>query len=264
MYWGRIIGTVAGAFARSPWIMLFGFFAGYQVDNFLSGYFKFNDGMSESSQRLPATFVRTLFQLMGYLAKCDGRVSEAEIRAARAMMHRLGLGPLQVRQSIAWFAEGKSPGFSVNDALGQLRADGARRAEQRGLFLRLLLEVSLSKGKIEKVERDQLWRISHDLGIGRVEFAQLEAMLRAQRGFRDSPQGGDDRRKVRAAYSTLGVQEQATNAEIKKAYRRLMNRNHPDKLVGRSADAATVAVAEQRTREVRRAYDLLKARRSIR
>ncbi len=264
VYWGRIIGTIVGGFARSPWMMLIGFIAGYQLDNFLVAYMKFGAGAAKSAQGLPMTFVRPLFQVMGYLAKCDGRVSEAEIRAARAMMHRLGLGPLQVRQSISWFAEGKAPTFSVDEAMQRLTRDGARRAEQRGLFLRLLLEVSLSKGKVEKIERDQLWRISHDLGIGRVDFAQLEAMLRAQRGFRDSPQGSDDRQRVRAAYETLGVPEQATNAEIKKAYKRLMNRNHPDKLVGSSADAATIAVAEQRTREVRRAYDLLKTRRSIR
>ena len=264
VYWGRIIGTVAGLYARNPWLVLLGYIVGHQFDKGFSARFGIGTGGSERAQRLPTTFVRALFQSMGHLAKSDGRVSEAEIRAARAMMHRLGLGPLQVRQSIVWFAEGKSAGFSIGDTLQRLRRDGASRADQRGLFLRLLLEVSLSKGKIQKGERDELWKISNDLGIGRVDFAQLEAMLRAQRGFRDSPQGGEDRQKVRSAYESLGVTEQATNPEIKKAYRRLMNRNHPDKLSGSTADAATIAAAEQRTREIRRAYDLLKARRSIR
>ena len=52
--------------------------------------------------------------------------------------------------------------------------------------------------------------------------------------------------------------------DIKKAYRRLMNRNHPDKIAGSNPDAEAVALAEQRTREVRGAYEMLKARRSIR
>ncbi len=43
-----------------------------------------------------------------------------------------------------------------------------------------------------------------------------------------------------------------------------MNKSHPDKLAGADHDAAAIAEAERRTREVRRAYELLKTRRSIR
>jgi DnaJ-domain-containing protein 1 len=43
-----------------------------------------------------------------------------------------------------------------------------------------------------------------------------------------------------------------------------MNRNHPDKLASENPDAAAIAEAERRTREVRSAYEMLKSRRSIR
>ena len=69
---------------------------------------------------------------------------------------------------------------------------------------------------------------------------------------------------VREAYQTLGVGPDSSNDDIKKAYRRLMNRNHPDKIAGENPDAAVLAEAERRTREVRGAYEMLKARRSIR
>ena len=67
-----------------------------------------------------------------------------------------------------------------------------------------------------------------------------------------------------AAYKSLGVEHDASNDEIKKSYRRLMNRNHPDKIASSNPDAAVLAEAERRTREVRVAYELLKARRAIR
>ena len=89
-------------------------------------------------------------------------------------------------------------------------------------------------------------------------------MLRAQRGFRQSPQGDADAAKVRGAYTTLGVDQAATNADIKKAYRRLMSKHHPDKLSGSNPDATMVDEAERQTREVRAAYELLKTRRAIR
>jgi DnaJ like chaperone protein len=89
-------------------------------------------------------------------------------------------------------------------------------------------------------------------------------MIRAQKGFRHSPEGNADARRVRNAYRTLGVDESTTNDEIKKAYRRLMSKNHPDKIASRKPDASDMADAERRTREIRGAYEMLKARRSIR
>jgi len=97
-----------------------------------------------------------------------------------------------------------------------------------------------------------------------VELAQLEAMLRAQRGFRRSAAGSADTKRVDAAYVTLGVDKAATNAEVKTAYRRLINKSHPDKLAAGNPDAVLLAEAQRRTREVRGAYELLKTRRNIR
>ena len=88
--------------------------------------------------------------------------------------------------------------------------------------------------------------------------------MRAQRGFRHSPQGNADAERLTRAYATLGVSQSASNDEIKTAYRRLINRNHPDKLSGSDPDAADIAVAEKRTRDIRGAYEMLKARRAIR
>ena len=86
----------------------------------------------------------------------------------------------------------------------------------------------------------------------------------AQRGFRRSPQGSADAERVLGAYRALGIKESSNNAEIKQAYRRLMNKNHPDKLASKNPDAAAIAEAERKTREIRSAYEMLKARRSIR
>jgi DnaJ like chaperone protein len=218
----------------------------------------------ESVGRVSDEFVRALFGCMGHLAKTDGRVTEDEIRAARLIMHRLGLSPAQVRRAIGWFDDGKRPGFPLVQTVREVRRVSGRSASKRVLFLRLLLEVVLAKPHLRKRERAMLWTICTELDIGRVELAQLEAMIRAQKGFKRSPAGDADAARVRGAYETLGVDSDASNDEIKKAYRRLMNRNHPDKIAGSNPEAAVVAEAERRTREVRSAYEMLKARRSIR
>ncbi|MFQ6004527.1 MAG: co-chaperone DjlA [Woeseia sp.] len=256
-WWGKIIGTMAGLATGRPWLALLGFVLGHQFDRGFAQRFAQID-------KLPDSFVRPLFQTMGHLAKADGRVTEAEIRAARACMHRLGLGPAEIRQAIGWFDDGKRQDFPLVATIGYLRRESARRVEARGLILRLLMEVSLSKDGLHERERALYWTICTELDIGRVELAQVEAMIRAQRGFRRSAAGGADARRVSGAYRALGVSESSTNAEIKKAYRRLMNKNHPDKLASGNPDADAIAEAERKTREIRSAYEMLKARRSIR
>ena len=218
----------------------------------------------ENLAKVSDEFVRALFGSMGHLAKSDGRVSEDEIRAARLIMHRLGLNPAGVRRAIGWFDDGKRPGFPLVQTVREVRRVSARSAGKRTLFLRLLLEVVLAKPSLHREERAMIWTVCSELDIGRVELAQLEAMIRAQKGFKRSPAGDADAARVRNAYATLGVDPEASNDEIKKAYRRLMNRSHPDKIAARNPDAEVVAEAERRTREVRSAYEMLKARRSIR
>lgn len=214
--------------------------------------------------RVSDEFVRALFGCMGHLSKSDGRVTEDEIRAARLIMHRLGLSPAQVRRAIGWFDDGKRDGFPLAQTVREVRRVGARGASKRVLFLRLLLEVVLAKPRLGKPERAMIWTICTELDIGRVELAQLEAMIRAQKGFKRSPAGDADAARVRRAYETLGVKPEASNEDIKRAYRRLMNRNHPDKIAGSNPGPGAIAEAERRTREVRGAYEMLKARRSIR
>lgn len=265
-YWGKVLGAVAGLATGRPWMVLLGVILGHQFDRgFAARFARFgDDSTSGKLEQLSAQFVQTLFQSMGHLAKVDGRVTEDEIRAARALMHRLGLGPVGIRQAIAWFEAGKNTDYALKSMLRQLRADSARKAETRMLFVRLLMEVALSKPTLQQKERAVIWSICTELDIGRVELVQLEAMLRAQRGFKRSAVGSADMQRVDAAYQTLGVEKAATNAEIKTAYRRLMNKNHPDKIAASNPDQAALNEAERRTREVRGAYEMLKARRSIR
>jgi DnaJ like chaperone protein len=262
LYWGKVIGTLLGAATLKPGVALLGLVLGHQFDRgFSSRYRSFSDadvsGVSDE-------FADALFKCMGHLAKVDGRVTEDEIRAARSVMHRLDLGPGAVRRAIANFEEGKQPGFAIEATVRKARRTALKRADTRLMFVRLLLEVGLSKSSVRSAERALIWKICTELDIGRVDLAQLEAMLRAQRGFRQSPAGNADRGRVSAAYTTLGVKPDATNDEVKTAYRRQMNRNHPDKIAASDPDAAELAAAEKRTREVRAAYELLKTRRSIR
>ena len=127
MYWGKIIGTLAGIATLKPWFVILGLFLGHQVDRYFVARLRSFELNSSFVARLPEEYLRPLFQTMGHLAKTDGRVSQAEIRAARTIMHRLGLGPAKVRNAINWFEDGKRTSFPLLQTVRHLRRVAARR-----------------------------------------------------------------------------------------------------------------------------------------
>ena len=99
-------------------------------------------------------------------------------------------------------------------------------------------------------------RVARGLGLSEADVERIEAMLRGSTGA-----AGAATARIDDAYATLGVEPEASDAEVKKAYRRLMSRHHPDKLASRGMPESMRPVAEERTREIRRAYDAIKKHR---
>ncbi len=62
----------------------------------------------------------------------------------------------------------------------------------------------------------------------------------------------------------LEVSPQATDAEVKRAYRRQMSQNHPDKLVSRGLPESMMEMAKQKTQTIQRAYERIRVARGMR
>jgi len=258
MNWGgKIAGAALGLVAGGPLGILVGALIGHQFDRGWRGIR--TQSFEGLDARVQSQLFAASFQLMGYLAKADGRISEAEIRAARAVMHEMRLEPARIRQAINHFTAGKQPGFVLAPVLAQLsELIGREPALCRG-FVELQLRVLRRSGSIAGAQRGVLWQVASALGLSRVELAQLEAAVWAGAGQRTGTAA-----EISAAYALLGVPAEASDQELKVAYRRLMNRHHPDKLAGRGESASLTDAAKDKTREVRAAYEALCRHRGLR
>jgi DnaJ like chaperone protein len=227
---------------------------GHQFDQGLG------DAVPGSAPRAQQDFFAVTFEVMGHIAKVDGRVSEEEIQIARRIMHAMRLGPDQVRQAIRHFTTGKRSDYALNQRLSDLASRIGHRPELARAFVEIQVQAAIGAGSIAESKRELLWRIARQFGINRVELAQIEAMLRArQQGPSSSTRALDSG----AAYKTLGVEPTASDKEIKTAYRRMMNLHHPDKLVSKGLPESMRASAEERTQQILAAYESIKAERGF-
>jgi DnaJ like chaperone protein len=252
-WYGKAIGAAIGMLF-GPIGGILGAVLGHQYDQAIGTQ---RSGASTATQNL---FFEVAFEVMGHLAKVDGRVTEEEIRVARRIMHAMRLTPEQVRIAIDRFTAGKALQYPLDERLTELRTRIGRRHDLSRAFVEIQLQAAIGGGEIDNAKRQRLWEVARTFGIGRVELAQIEALIRAQGRQTTRAPGPTD---LDAAYRVLGLEAAASDKEIKTAYRRLMNQHHPDKLVSRGLPASMVTIAEQKTREIRAAYEHIKAQRGF-
>jgi len=268
MNWlGKVGGGVLGFLAGGPIGLVIGGLLGHQFDRGLASQRPLRRRRRpQLDPHRESGFFESLFLVMGHLAKADGRVSEEEIAAARQIMRQLKLQGERLRTAQSLFNRGKRPDFALAAQLSSLRQACAGEPPLARAFVQLQLDFLLAKGHLHRRQRELLAGVAAALAIGRLEFTQMEAVARAQRRFgqRGAAAGQAGAGNLARAFRTLGLEPSASDSEVRQAYRRLINRYHPDKQQARGGSVHELSQAEQRTREIRKAWELIREQRGIR
>jgi DnaJ like chaperone protein len=247
------IGALIGYFAFGWFGALAGFFIGQSFGrglqrSLLQGYQQ-HAGGSE-------VFFETAFLLLGHLAKADGRVSEAEIGQAEALMTKMSMSGDRRKQAITDFQLGSSAEFDLRQCLQSFAAAARFRPDLKRNLLVFLVEMAMADGELHAAEERVLRAVATHLHIDMRSFEQMMAMLKAQHSFAGGYQhAGVD--ALAEAYQALGVSEQASDKEIKRAYRKLMSQYHPDKMIAKGVPEDMLAMATEKTQEIQAAYDCI-------
>jgi DnaJ like chaperone protein len=254
-WWGKIIGAFLGLLRGGLSGALLGALLGHMVDRLIAGL---RGGMGTRQ-----VFFRALFSALGHLNKADGRVTEAEIQAAENLMQRLQLTPGERQFAIRSFEQGKQTDYQLEQALREFFQHTMLRHDLRQMFVEILLDGAAADGTVSNAEQAVLARVCQALHI---PADMLAAMLNARRmggGPHRRQQPGRRVLPMQQAYATLGLQEAATDAEVKRAYRKLVGQYHPDKLVSRGLPEEMMEKAKERVREINGAYDRIKQARGF-
>jgi DnaJ like chaperone protein len=241
---------------------------GHQFDKGLKGLPEDRAGWGPGDQeRVQTAFFTATFSVMGHLAKADGRVSPDEIRLAEALMAQMSLSSEMRKTAIRLFNEGKADDFPLDDVVEQFRLECHRRQTLIQMFLEIQIQAAYADGRMHKVEESLLLHICSLLNITEFTFRRLERMIRAQTryagagGGRVSPERQGP--TLEDAYTILNVTADATDKEVKRAYRRLISQHHPDKLVSKGLPEEMMKMAAQKTDEIKKAYERIKQARGM-
>ncbi|HZD53757.1 MAG TPA: co-chaperone DjlA, partial [Woeseiaceae bacterium] len=250
-----------GAFIGFLFARLHGLIIGAALGYALSWYVQ--NKVIGSLRVLQSQLLETTFSIMGALCKADRVVTRDEIKTAENVFDRLHLSGEQREAAKAAFNRGKASGFDVDAAADAFAQVARGRAPLIQLFLQVQLMAVAADGNVHPAEHEMLVRVARRLGLTERDVMQLEALLRATSAGPSAAGSSPPRQRLDDAYAALGLSPNASAVEIKRAYRRLMSRNHPDKLASRGLPESMREIAEERSREINAAYDLIKEARQF-
>ena len=226
---------------------------------------------------------------MGHVAKADGRVSEQEIRMAKVLMSEMRLSREQKDLAKRLFNEGKQSYFNLDAVLAQLQRTCKDNRELLKLFVDIQYRASqvdgLTTKKIQALDiifarlgfspLHQQYRFYEDFSYTSYHHYQQQEQQRQQRQQKNDSQSSSSysssssssqQRYYKAksslntldhAYALIEVNENSSKQEVKQAYRRLLSRNHPDKLIAQGLPEEMIKLANDKTQKIMKAYELI-------
>lgn len=267
MILGKIIGMLLGYLVGGPLGLVVGLFIGGMLDR-APGQKNTKAKRSLHSHIEQELFAGT-FLLLGHLSKADGRINEQEIYHTEYLIKEMGLSPNQRNEAIRLFNEGAETSFNPNDTINRLYRICGKYPNYAQLLVIYLVNIALSDGRFTFREEEIIKNIAIGLGVTNYGFEQLISMVKAQNTFQ---RGGErDKEEVDEtvfsnldlAYQAIGVSEDLSNAQLKRAYRKLASQYHPDKLQGRGLPARLIKDATLRSQEIHAAYDIIRKARGL-
>lgn len=233
-----ILAVVGFMFFRYPGAIL-GFIIGTLIDNWKRPSAGFQD-----QKVTPGDFELNLLSLASLVIKADGKVSQTELDYVRAYFVQ-AYGKERANATFRTFNEVIKNREISGQRIG-LYLQKRTRYEVRLQILHFLFSIAKADGLVSEAELRELSEISAHLNLMRRDFESIKAMF-----FKSADN----------AYKILEIEKSATDAEVKKAFRTMAKKYHPDKL--QHMDEAYRKGAQEKFTRVQEAYEHIQKERGI-
>ena len=188
-------------------------------------------------------FLVCLLVLCAAMMKADRKVLKSELDSVKDFI-RNNFGENAVPDALRILKELLSKDINVDEVAAQIRVN--LNYSQRMQILYYLAQLAGADGNVCVEEKNLLERIAAGFGVSRSDFESIKAMF------------GDD---LADAYAVLEITENATDEEVKKAYKKMAMKHHPDKVASLGPDVQKAA--EEKFKSISEAYGRIKKARGL-
>ena len=205
--------------------------------------------------------------ILAKIAKADGVVTPGEIAAVERAFRRLGFSKESRDYAVNVFRKAKDDGHTVYEYAYNF-ASAVPSVEVRELLYELLWDVACADGRIGEAELSILRQIPLSLGI-RPAWFELFARERVHgyrfdgRQQRRSAPPPPTRDPVAEAYELLGADRNDDDATLKRKYRELAKKYHPDALRAQGLPDEMIGKANERMAKINAAWSEIKSSRGM-
>ncbi len=195
--------------------------------------------------RKDVAFTIGVIALSAKMAKADGVVSPLEVQAFKQVFEAAPEEEENVKRIFGLAKEDVAGYESYADEIAALLKSDRKLLQD---VLEGLLHIATADGVLHPREDNVLADVARRFGFSQSEYRFFRA-----RFVKDNC----------SPYDVLRLGPQATNAEIKRQYRKLVADNHPDKLLGRGVPAEFVDIATRKLAAINAAYDTIAKERGL-
>jgi DnaJ like chaperone protein len=195
------------------------------------------------SRTLRGDYAASLLVLIAAVMKADGRVMKSELNYVRSYFVTR-FGEDTASEAVVMLRDILKQEIPLRDVTRQLsqQLDYSYRLE----MLHFLFGIASADGSVSEAENDVIQQISGYMGISGSDFESIRAMFVSQ---------------TDASYKILEIEPTSSDEDVKKAYRSMAMKYHPDKVSHLGEDFKKVA--HEKFRKVQEAYDQIKKERGI-
>jgi DnaJ like chaperone protein len=236
--------------------MLFRIFKSYkrfQQHYYTQEQFK---NMRISKEAIAGSELGLFVALCAKVAKADGRIDELEAELIGNMftdISRVFPEPQKVKEYLKEiFSEEKKQPRNVDRIVSELYILIHKDRQKRQMMMSFLINIAFIDGKVTHAEESLLTKIAAFLHFSSDEF---ESMMQQ---FRSSFAHTSVHSSVDEAYKLLGATASDDLDTIKKKYRTLVKKHHPDIIKAQGADEDYVRAATQKIQKINEAYETIK------